>query len=127
MRVLLADDQPQVRSALRLLLEQESDIQVVDEVSNVEELLVRTETSVPDVLLLDWELPGLPAPGLLTALRQGHPCLRIIALSGKWGARRSALAAGADAFVSKAEPSERLLRTLRDVRRREDKRYNTIS
>ena len=126
MRVLLADDQPQVRSALRLLLEQESDIQIVGEVSNAEDLLSHTQASIPDVLLLDWELPGLPAVGRLSALRQGHPCLYIVALSGKWGARRSALAAGADAFVSKAEPSDRLLSTLRQVRQREDKSYGTL-
>ena len=126
MRVLLADDQPQVRSALRLLLEQESDIQVVDEVCSAEDLLSHTQRFLPDVLLLDWELPGLPEIGRLSALRQGNPFLCIIALSGKWGARRSALAAGADAFVSKAEPSDRLLGTLRQLRQREDKSYGTL-
>ena len=126
MRVLLADDQPQVRSALRLLLEEETDIQVVDEVTNAEDLLVQTESTVPDVLLLDWELPGLQASALLTALRQGHPYLCIIALSGEWEARRLALAAGADAFVSKAEPSDRLLSILREVKHKEDRSYEAI-
>ena len=59
MRVLLADDQPQVRSALRLLLEEEPGLSVVDEVVSAGELLSRVEVTCPDLILLDWELPGL--------------------------------------------------------------------
>ncbi len=108
-RVLLADDQPSVRSALRLVLEQEPDVDVVGEVAEGEQLLAQVGIARPDLLLLDWELPGLPAADLLAALRALCPGTRVVALSGRPEARGPALETGARAFVSKGDPPERLL------------------
>ena len=58
MRVLIADDQPQVRSALRLLLRQDPAMVVVGEAGDAEEALKLAATRTPDLVLLDWELPG---------------------------------------------------------------------
>jgi DNA-binding NarL/FixJ family response regulator len=113
MRILLADDQPGVCSALRLLLEQEPGLRVVGEAAEAEELLAQMQAACPDLVLLDWELPGLDAASLPSALRLRYPQLRVIALSGRPEARQAALQAGADAFVSKGDPPERLLATLR--------------
>jgi CheY-like chemotaxis protein len=63
---------------------------------------------------LDWQLPGLAADHLLTTLREACPGLYVIALSGRPEARRAALAAGADAFVYKCDPPERLLAAIGD-------------
>jgi DNA-binding NarL/FixJ family response regulator len=152
MRVFLADDQAKVRAALRLLLEQEPGLSVVGEVTEAKDLLVQVQVTQPDVVLLDWELPGLRAtepwiapsaspwakgPGqvprhdsgdvpslpkeqisrqrLLSALHSLGCPLKIIALSGHLEAREEALGAGVDAFVSKGDPPERLLTTLRTV------------
>jgi DNA-binding NarL/FixJ family response regulator len=110
MRVFLADDQPRVRSALRLLLEQDPQLSVVGEAAAAEGLLAQVRAAHPDLLLLDWELPGLQATNpLLPALRALCPRLSVIALSGRPEARRAALAAQANAFVSKGDPPERLL------------------
>ena len=110
MRVLLADDQPKVRSALRLLLEQEPGMSVVGEAAEAEGLLAQVSAVHPDLVLLDWELPGLQvASPVLPTLRTLCPRLSVIALSGRPDARRAALAAGADAFVSKGDPPERLM------------------
>jgi len=116
MYILLADDQPQVRSALRLLLEHEAKIQRITEVANAQDLLTQAQTSQPDLLLLDWELPGLDNLNLLLALRERCPNLPIIALSGRLEARQMALEAGVDAFISKGEPPEQLLMTLYKVK-----------
>jgi len=130
MRILVADDQPKVRSALRLLLEQEPGLSVIGEAAETESLLAQAEAICPDLVLLDWELPSLqaidpstPSTGaeagsghrLLSALRALCPRLLVIALSGRPEARQAALAAGADAFVSKGDPPEQLLTTLRAV------------
>ena len=109
MHVLLADDQPRVRFALRVLLERQAGLEMVGEAVDAEGLLAQTEATHPDLVLLGWELPGLAAVGWLSALREIHPDLYVIALSGRPGARRAALAAGADAFISKTDPPERLL------------------
>jgi DNA-binding NarL/FixJ family response regulator len=109
MRILIADDQPRVRFALRTLLETEPGWQVVNEAVDAEELIAQTAVSTPDLVLLDWELPGLTAAEPLSTLRAVCPNAFVIALSGRLEAHRAALAAGADAFVSKTEPPERLL------------------
>lgn len=122
MRILLVDDQSEIRSALRLLLEQEEGMTVAGEVAKIEDLLAKAEATHPDAALLDWELPGLQtadlatsAPRLLSELQARCPRLRVIALSGRPEARQVALAAGADAFVSKGDPAESLLQTLRAI------------
>lgn len=109
MRVLLADDQPNVRSALRLLLEQEAGLSAINEARNSDEVLTRLKKGCPDLVLLDWELPGSKNIELLPSLRIKCPQLFVIVLSGHLEARQAALSAGADAFVSKADTPKRLL------------------
>lgn len=109
MRVILADDQPKVRFALCVLLSSMPDIFVVGEVSDAEELARQIDATNPDMVILDWQLPGLGEIGSIAMLRKDRPDLFVIVLSGRpeWG--RAALEAGADDFVSKIEPPDRLL------------------
>jgi len=116
MRVLIADDQPQVRSALRVLLMQEPDIAIVGEAKDVEQTLEQIAGQQPDLVLLDWELPGQNGDSALVQLRKVQSGLAVIALSGRPEARRAALAAGADAFVSKGDPPEQLLAVVDEYR-----------
>ncbi|MBL7200561.1 MAG: response regulator transcription factor [Anaerolineae bacterium] len=109
MRILLADSQPRVRFALRVLLEQQPGVEVVGEAADASSLLARLKETTPDLLLLGWELPGLALLDSLSALRGCCPDLRVIALSGQPEARRAALDAGADMFVSKTDPPRKLL------------------
>jgi DNA-binding NarL/FixJ family response regulator len=117
MQVLLVDDQAKVRSALRLLLNHEPDIEVLGEAVDATGLLDWVKVACSDLVLLDWELPGF-SPDLLVALREICPALAVVAMSGKPEARRAALDAGADAFVSKGDPPERLLEAIDSCRRR---------
>ena len=112
MKILLADDNPEVRSALRLLLEQEPILAMVMEVADTQSLLAHLNKNCPMVVLLDWELPRLHSSDFLMTVRIYCPETKIIALSSKFEARQEALAARVDAFVSKAEPPERILSTL---------------
>jgi DNA-binding NarL/FixJ family response regulator len=109
MRVLIAGDQPKVRFALHILLDRQPGIKVVGEAVDAQDLLRQAQNTNPDLLLLDWELPGLAKSGLLPALRKVYPNLSVIALSGRTEASHAALAAGVNAFVSKVEPPEHLL------------------
>lgn len=115
MRVLLTDNRTRVRSALKRLLERESELSVVGEVAEVKDLLVQVQETQPDLVLLDWELPDLPAIDLLSTLHSLHSPPKVVAFSEHMEARQEALAAGADAFVSKTDPGEWLLTTLRAV------------
>jgi DNA-binding NarL/FixJ family response regulator len=109
MRVLIADDQPDVRYAYHVLLRGRPGIEIVGEAKDAEEMLVKTLGTYPDVVLLDWELPGFNENSHLYHLRRALPGLFVIALSGRSEASSKALKAGADAFVSKVEPPENLL------------------
>jgi DNA-binding NarL/FixJ family response regulator len=108
-QIVLADDQAPLRSALHLWLEQEAHLCVVGEATDVSSLLHQITRTPPDLILLDWELPGLPSGQVLPLLQQALPDAHIIALSSYPEAREAALAAHADAFVSKGDPPEQLL------------------
>jgi len=109
MRILLADGQPKIRFALRLLLERQQGFTIVDEAADAVALLLQTMNTCPDLVLLAWDLPGMAELDLVPALRRVCPGVVIISLSSRLEARRAALEAGVDAFVSKGDPPERLL------------------
>ena len=115
MRILIADDQADVRSALGLLLNQEPDLQVVAEATDAVSVLLAVEEHLPALILLDWELPGAPSASLVRVLRSQWPQLRVIALSSLPEARCAAVNAGVDAFVDKGDPPDALLAALRKI------------
>jgi two-component system response regulator DesR len=115
MRVLLADDQTRVRSALQILLKQEPGVNIVGEASEARELLAQVRATHPNLVLLDWGLPGLTTIGSLLAIHTACPDLVVIVLSGRPEARLEALSAGADDFVSKIDPPERLLAAIHAI------------
>jgi DNA-binding NarL/FixJ family response regulator len=115
MRVILADDQAKVRSALRLLLEHQPDVEILGEAADTTGLLDCVKVVCPDLVLLDWELPGLATIALLPLLERLCPALRVIALSVRPESRKAALDAGADAFVCKGDPPERLLIAMDEI------------
>lgn len=112
-RIFIADDQPEVRAALRLLLSLQANIQVIGEAAEAQELNDGLIQQGVDILLLDWELPGLAMVEWVTAIRQLVPGLRVVALSGLPEARLQAKAVGIDTFISKTDPPDVLLKTLR--------------
>ena len=115
MRVLIADDQAEVRSALMILLgHTESDF-VFDEAEDIAGLFEKAEAFRPDIILLDWELSGNGMWDEVANLRKLVQGVSIIALSVRPESARTARAAGADAFVSKAENSDVLLETIHKV------------
>ncbi|HEY42794.1 MAG TPA: response regulator transcription factor [Anaerolineae bacterium] len=109
MRILLADGRSKVRYALRVLLEGQQGLEVVAEAVNAEDLIVKVRESCPDVVLIDWDLPGLNRTRTLENLRKDHPGIRVIAMSGRPEAGQAALDAGVDSFIHKTSPPDLLL------------------
>jgi DNA-binding NarL/FixJ family response regulator len=109
MHILLADSQSRVRFALSSLLEEQSELTVVGEATDGPELLAQVEAACPDLVLVDWDLPGMAGADLLAALKGTCPDLHVIVLSSHPEVEPEALAAGVYAFVSKAGPPEPLL------------------
>ena len=112
MKIVLADDQADVRSALRIVIEQETEFDVVGEAEEPGKLLAQVQKEKPEMVLLDWELSPSGMADLIAVLKRLCPGVKIVALSGRPEARRAAMMAEADAFVSKGDPPERLLEVL---------------
>jgi DNA-binding NarL/FixJ family response regulator len=117
MRIIIADQWPNVQTGLKVLLDQQADLEVVGEVTDPGELLAEVEMACPDLVLLDWSLQQKPTGDLLLALRKVCPNLAVIVLSGKPELRTAALTAGADAFVTKMDPPEQLLAAILSIKR----------
>ena len=115
MLVLLADKHPAVGWALRTMLEEEPGLRVIGEICTLEALLPAVQNHRPDLVLLEWEIQGEPLARLLEARRSLDLDTRIVVLGRQSEARADALAAGADAFLSKAENPDRFLDALRRV------------
>lgn len=122
-RILLADDDPKVCSALRLILEEEPDLRVVCEVNDERGLFAylqamngaTSSADLPELLLIDWELPGLNPAEQLPALRAACPDLKLIALSVRMEVQQAAMLAGVDAYISKSDPPDRVMAALRSL------------
>jgi len=109
-RVLLAESDPDVRAALRLLLERMPRFMLVGQSDNIHELLRDSALLQPQVILLDLKLRGLRLDDHLATL-QSHG-VATIALSTHDEHRQHALQAGAAAFVCKGDSPQKLLAAL---------------
>ena len=120
-RLLLADDQNLVRTALATMLELEDDFDVVAQVSRGDEVVAAALRARPDIALLDIEMPGMDGLAAAAALSHEVPDCRLIMLTafGRPGFLRRAMEAGASGFVVKDAPAEQLADAVRRVARGE--------
>jgi two-component system response regulator DesR len=116
-RILLAEDQAMVRGALTALLRLEKDIEVVAEVSEGSQVLPVALKSLPDVALLDIEMPGGDGLSAAEALHKSLPSCRIVILTtfGRSGYLRQAMESGAVGFLLKDAPADQLAVAIRRV------------
>jgi DNA-binding NarL/FixJ family response regulator len=116
-RVLVADDQAMVRAGFRLLLADESDIDVVAEASNGIEAVGEAARCHPDVVLMDIRMPELDGLEATRRILAADPSSRILVLTtfdlDEYVFR--ALEAGASGFVLKDDPPEQLIAAVRTV------------
>lgn len=108
-RVLLADADLSVRSAMALLLKHKLGVTEICEVGEAETLEEAMGIFKPDLLLLDWDLPGFDIRGLRGQFSQyGRPCA-VIVMSMQAENEPPALACGADAFLNKRASGDYVL------------------
>lgn len=114
-RILLADRQERVRYGLRALLRQKPRWKVIGEAENARDLLALVDVLAPDLVLLDWDLPGMGMEALLLSLRTTHKSLPVVVISGQLDVRVAAADAGATAFSSKTDPPDTLIKTIQSA------------
>ncbi|GAA0435364.1 response regulator transcription factor [Leifsonia naganoensis] len=115
-RVLIADDEGMIRSALAALLRLEADIEVVAECSDGEQAVAEALRVAPDVCLLDLEMPGLDGVEVAARLTRALPtrCI-VITRHARPGVLRRALAAGVSGFVPKSRDAAEVAAVIRTV------------
>lgn len=111
-RILVAHNDSNVRSAVKCASEQYPGLSVTAEASNSNELPEKLLEARPDILLLDWELSGDNLPEILGEAGAEFPRLTVVVLSGRPECRSDAMEAGAAYFIIKGEPPEHLINTL---------------
>jgi two-component system NarL family response regulator len=116
-RVLLADDHKMFREALRAMLERDANIAVIGEAGDGLSALDQARSSVPDVVVMDINMPGLNGIEATRQLLASHPDIGVIALSAYFEKSfvTEMLGAGAKGYVVKEAASEELLRAIRIV------------
>ena len=114
-RILLVDDHKVMRDGLAALLDEESDIEVVGQAGNGRDAIALTARLKPDVVVMDVVMPSINGDEATRQIKTRWPHVRVIALSmlEEDATRERMLKAGAEAFLSKAGPSEALAAAIR--------------
>jgi two-component system, NarL family, response regulator NreC len=116
-RIVLADDHEMVRSGLRLLLENEPDLEVVAEASDVESARRYVRGHHPEVLVLDLNMPGGSGLETIPSIRDESPATQIVVLTAhrEPAFARQALGAGALGYVLKDAADDELVEAVRSA------------
>jgi two-component system response regulator NreC len=114
-RLVLADDHQVVRSGLRMLLDSESDFEVVAEASNIKDARRYVRGHHPKVLVLDLNMPGGSSLEAIPLIREESPDTQIVVLTMQQepAFAREALAAGALGYVLKEAADDELVQAVR--------------
>ena len=115
--VYLCDDVPELRQLLRIVLEEDSDVQVVGEAGDAETGIEEIAELQPHVVLLDLSMPGLDGLEALPLIRRAAPDTAVIVFSGFSEERMGSLVLerGAERYIEKGKPLEEVREAVREV------------
>jgi DNA-binding NarL/FixJ family response regulator len=116
-KVLIADDHPLILAGIRRTLERADDIEVVGEAMNGPQVLAMIERRRPQVVLLDYRMPGVTGAELISAIHRQWPEVRTIVLSANDDrpSIEGAFGAGASAYIVKSVNAVDLPSVVRQV------------
>lgn len=117
LRILLAEDHQTVREGVKLLVNAQSDMEVVGEASDGDEAIKEVERLKPDILIMDISMPGLNGLRATKKLRQMSSDIKILTLSRHTddGYLQQILAAGANGYVLKQSAPTNLITAIREI------------
>lgn len=115
--IVLADDHTVVRSALRMLLEAESDFEVVAEAGDAETAVRYVRGHKPTVLILDLNMPGRSSLEAIPDIKEASPATEIVVLTmqNEPAFARKALQAGVRGYVLKEAADGELVQAVRSA------------
>ena len=114
-RVLLVDDEAMIRTGLRMVLEAESDIEVVGEAGDGAQAVTAAASLRPDVILMDVRMPRLDGLAATQQILATDSTVKVVVLTtfNEDSYVRDALRLGASGFLLKVAPPERLVDAIR--------------
>jgi len=116
-RIIIADDHPVVRSGLRALLTSQPDFEVLAEAENGEEASNISASLIPDVVLMDLQMPVMDGLAAIQQIRTLQPEINILVLTtyDTDADIVPALEAGATGYLLKDAPPEALFQSIRSA------------
>ena len=116
-RVVLVDDNEMYRETLKLVFGMRDEIDVIASVSTGDEAATICSQLIPDVVLMDYRMPGLNGAEATRAVLDACPTTRVVCLSASVTQQEidEVRAAGAVGCVTKDENFDRLLATVQDA------------
>jgi two-component system nitrate/nitrite response regulator NarL len=116
-RIVIADDHPVVRIGVRNMLQSDSSLDVIGEASDGDEAITGTLELLPDILLLDLQMPRLPGLEAMRAIMSGSPTVKILLLTSTITTQQiiEALQIGARGIVLKDALADHLTTAIRAV------------
>jgi DNA-binding NarL/FixJ family response regulator len=120
-RLLIADDHPVVRDGLRAMLATQPDMELIGEAATGTEAVAQAQAFLPDVVLMDLQMPELDGPAAIATLREQAPEVRVLVLTtfGTDADITRAVEAGATGYLLKDAPREQLFGAIRAAARGE--------
>jgi DNA-binding NarL/FixJ family response regulator len=117
LRILIADDHPAFRTGLRVLLESIGDVEVVGEAATGEEAVQGAQELLPDVIVMDLQMPGGGGIEATRRVIEAAPHVRILMLTmfDDEDSVFAALRAGARGYVLKGAGQEELARAIEAI------------
>jgi DNA-binding NarL/FixJ family response regulator len=116
-KVFLADDHPLFRVGLRHSLDREEGIEVVGEAGDGFGAVTQIQANLPDISLIDVDMPGLSGIGAIRVLRKYSAQMKMLVLSTYHDENfiREAMDAGADGYVLKCVDVKELIRIIKTL------------
>ncbi len=116
-KVLIADNHPIVRLGIKNVLNSASGFEVVDDVSTTTELFAKLKTLIPDVVMLEMDIPEINGIASLRKIKQEYPDIRVLIYSGQSEDvyALSTIRAGAFGYLSKTADLDYIITAVRKV------------
>jgi DNA-binding NarL/FixJ family response regulator len=116
-RILLVEDNQVFREALELLLGMRADIEIVASVGDGSEAVAACEKHRPQVVLMDYRLPGMDGVQATTAVREAHPEISVVCLTASANSREieALYEAGAAACLTKDQELDDIVAALKQA------------